>query len=381
MPTPVPVQNFDSTPVLDAIRTATAGRPTPPPAGPAEGRTRWRAARGRSRPTGRRGRAAGGSRAEPRSAGYTAGERVGVLLPRVRLRLRLPALAELERDVEAEGRRRSAWGSGSRSPLRSCQRRCPAAGPHGPSRQRRPAWAPAGVAGAGLAGLVLQGSWTQQRASARRRRLCERLRRLDGVLLRLPRSSRFYWLETQFATALRHRGTSPSTGLDAGSRSSGRSSAGDRRSRLGRPLPDLSVWPRPSATPLDWTGGPALLWVLGAALLYWLGGRGRRPARAADRWRTAAFVAGLLAIVVALDSPLDELADELFWAHMAQHLLLDRRGSRRCSPWPAPGPGCGAACRSACAGHVTRGAGSTSGRPPLNRGRGDRSAAARRSPG
>ncbi|MBA3865045.1 MAG: cytochrome c oxidase assembly protein [Solirubrobacterales bacterium] len=73
-------------------------------------------------------------------------------------------------------------------------------------------------------------------------------------------------------------------------------------------------------TPLDWTGGPALLWVLGAALLYWLGGRHRRPA--GGSWRTAAFVAGLLAILVALDSPVDRLADELFWVHMVQHILL-----------------------------------------------------------
>jgi cytochrome c oxidase assembly factor CtaG len=76
-------------------------------------------------------------------------------------------------------------------------------------------------------------------------------------------------------------------------------------------------------TPLDWTGGPALLWVLGAAALYWLGGRGsRRAARGREPWRTAAFVGGLLAIVVAVESPLDELADELFWAHMTQHILL-----------------------------------------------------------
>jgi putative membrane protein len=75
-------------------------------------------------------------------------------------------------------------------------------------------------------------------------------------------------------------------------------------------------------TPLDWTGGPALLWVVGAATLYVLGGRGRRVPRAVDRWRTAAFAGGLVAILVALDSPLDELADELFWAHMVQHLLL-----------------------------------------------------------
>ncbi|HEY5333438.1 MAG TPA: cytochrome c oxidase assembly protein [Solirubrobacterales bacterium] len=75
-------------------------------------------------------------------------------------------------------------------------------------------------------------------------------------------------------------------------------------------------------TPLDWTGGPALLWVLGAALLYWLGGRRRRLHPAGQAWRTAAFVAGLLAIIVALDSPVDSLADELFWVHMVQHILL-----------------------------------------------------------
>jgi len=75
-------------------------------------------------------------------------------------------------------------------------------------------------------------------------------------------------------------------------------------------------------TPLDWTGGPALIWVLGAAALYLLGGRGRRAPRAGDRWRAASFFAGLAAILAALDSPLDELAEELFWAHMVQHVLL-----------------------------------------------------------
>jgi cytochrome c oxidase assembly factor CtaG len=74
-------------------------------------------------------------------------------------------------------------------------------------------------------------------------------------------------------------------------------------------------------TPLDWTGGPALAWVLCAATLYWLGGRGRAVHRA-EPWRTAAFVAGLISILAAVDSPLDDLADQLFWAHMGQHLLL-----------------------------------------------------------
>ncbi len=74
-------------------------------------------------------------------------------------------------------------------------------------------------------------------------------------------------------------------------------------------------------TPLDWTAGPALLWALAAALLYWRGGRGR-SGRPGDGWRALSFAVGLAAVVVALDSPLDDLADELFWVHMTQHILL-----------------------------------------------------------
>jgi cytochrome c oxidase assembly factor CtaG len=35
-----------------------------------------------------------------------------------------------------------------------------------------------------------------------------------------------------------------------------------------------------------------------------------------------AFVAGLAAIVLALDSPIDAYSDKLFWVHMGQHILL-----------------------------------------------------------
>lgn len=80
----------------------------------------------------------------------------------------------------------------------------------------------------------------------------------------------------------------------------------------------------PTATlPFSWTTDPALLWVILAASLYWLGGRGIPPSRsAARRWRMAAFLAGLATIVVALASPLDGWADKLQWAHMLQHVLL-----------------------------------------------------------
>jgi putative membrane protein len=75
---------------------------------------------------------------------------------------------------------------------------------------------------------------------------------------------------------------------------------------------------------LGLTGGPALAWVVFAAVLYLLGGRhGARPhSDATSRWRTASFLAGLATIVVALDTSMDDLADELLWVHMVQHILL-----------------------------------------------------------
>jgi putative membrane protein len=80
----------------------------------------------------------------------------------------------------------------------------------------------------------------------------------------------------------------------------------------------------PTATlPFSWTTDPALLWVILAASLYWLGGRGvGRPRSATRRWRMAAFVAALAIIVLALASPLDDWATKLQWAHMLQHVLL-----------------------------------------------------------
>ena len=70
----------------------------------------------------------------------------------------------------------------------------------------------------------------------------------------------------------------------------------------------------------------ALLGVLAIAALY---ARGvsqlwRRAGRAhgVRPWQTVWFAAGLLAIVVALESPLDALSEQLFAFHMSQHMLL-----------------------------------------------------------
>jgi putative membrane protein len=44
--------------------------------------------------------------------------------------------------------------------------------------------------------------------------------------------------------------------------------------------------------------------------------------RSVSRWQAALFYLGLPTIVVALESPLDPMAHQLFAAHMVQHLLL-----------------------------------------------------------
>jgi cytochrome c oxidase assembly factor CtaG len=70
----------------------------------------------------------------------------------------------------------------------------------------------------------------------------------------------------------------------------------------------------------DWSLDPSLVYVVVAGALYALGGRG--ASRHVAPLRVASFYAGLATIVVALDSPIDHYADELFWAHMLQHILL-----------------------------------------------------------
>lgn len=78
---------------------------------------------------------------------------------------------------------------------------------------------------------------------------------------------------------------------------------------------------------LDWMLAPPFLLAALAAALHMRGMRRQLRVTAAARlgglrWRMVAFYAALATIVAALASPLDDLVDRLFWAHMLQHVLL-----------------------------------------------------------
>jgi putative membrane protein len=66
----------------------------------------------------------------------------------------------------------------------------------------------------------------------------------------------------------------------------------------------------------------ALAYVVGSAVLYLLGGRSRGTPTPRQPIRELSFFSGLAVIVVALNSPIDSYADDLFWVHMVQHILL-----------------------------------------------------------
>lgn len=85
--------------------------------------------------------------------------------------------------------------------------------------------------------------------------------------------------------------------------------------------------PAAAATPGFWTWSfdPALVLVLAATVLYRVGDRRTVTARQSEhrqRFRNAAFYAAMAVLVIALNSPLDALSEQLFWAHMVQHVLL-----------------------------------------------------------
>jgi putative membrane protein len=80
---------------------------------------------------------------------------------------------------------------------------------------------------------------------------------------------------------------------------------------------------------LSWTLSPGVLigaaLVLGVYVRRWRAvrhGSSPRAASEAPVWRLCCFLGSILVTVIALISPIDALADQLFFAHMIQHMLL-----------------------------------------------------------
>jgi cytochrome c oxidase assembly factor CtaG len=75
-----------------------------------------------------------------------------------------------------------------------------------------------------------------------------------------------------------------------------------------------------------WVFEPAvILGIAIAGLMYWRGVRYSAEHGLARRhrwWHSLAFTCGLLVVLIALESPIDTQAGQLFWVHMLQHELL-----------------------------------------------------------
>src|SRR5580658_3660237 len=92
--------------------------------------------------------------------------------------------------------------------------------------------------------------------------------------------------------------------------------------------PEMGENPTTMSPNLSWTFQPgALIGVamVGAAYLArWRRVRFSPSARPADApvWRLCCFLGSLIVALIALVSPVDTLADHLFFMHMVQHMLL-----------------------------------------------------------
>src|SRR3569833_1894588 len=77
-----------------------------------------------------------------------------------------------------------------------------------------------------------------------------------------------------------------------------------------------------SVLAVPWSWEPAIVLPLALMLLIYATGAWRRGAYRVLRWRHLSFFAGWATLLFALTSPIHELGEQLFSAHMLQHELL-----------------------------------------------------------
>jgi putative membrane protein len=80
-----------------------------------------------------------------------------------------------------------------------------------------------------------------------------------------------------------------------------------------------SIWTSWSLQPPVLVGLAAAAWAYARGVQrLWSGGR----RRGVSPWQVASFIGGLVALAIALVSPIHPLSSELLWVHMVQHVLL-----------------------------------------------------------
>jgi len=74
----------------------------------------------------------------------------------------------------------------------------------------------------------------------------------------------------------------------------------------------------------SWEFEPEIFLLTFIACLIYAAGIVRRPAASdpSRLWRHAAYFGGVFAVFLSLESPIDAMADHLFWMHQIQHMLL-----------------------------------------------------------
>ena len=256
----------------------------------------------------------------------------------VRLRLLLPARAGSQQGLEDRPRRAVA-GPGAHILLVLVASAVAMRGGREPSRadsQRRRRRIGAGAPVGRAPGHRVDDA----RLRPGQRRLRERVRRLDRVVRGPHRCACVFWIETQVATlAPAARGGCGHAGRGARPiRRSWRPASRPARSSGRSMSPNGSCcscsstcsrrWAQDGGTgdELAWLVGPAPAPLRGSGRDAVLRRRRRVPALGRQGLRAASFAAGLLTIVLALESPIDGYADQLFWVHMSSTCC--------CSPWP-----------------------------------------------
>lgn len=82
----------------------------------------------------------------------------------------------------------------------------------------------------------------------------------------------------------------------------------------------------PETFELKWAWDPALLFFVLLAWLYYRGLKAFRGPLPVKSWQVGLFYFGLSLVILALLPPIDPLADQLFFMHMVQHLLITNIG-------------------------------------------------------